>query len=104
MDLNSIGQKSLENVNADSLWLEVTQKEIEEKKLLEELFPSDSTSASELEQLKNHTKKADEPGRAAYIESLKLAAANGDLEIAAGDIAEAILDDGYEDFFKVEEA
>ena len=99
MDLHGLGQKSIEDITADSLWLKSTVKEKKEGSLVEDLLPGlDSASASELEKLKLQSLEAQEPGRAAYIESLKAAIANGDYEVATDKLADALIDDGFSEF------
>jgi anti-sigma28 factor (negative regulator of flagellin synthesis) len=99
MDLHGIGQKNIEDVNADSLWLANTTKEKKEGTLIEDLIPAtDSSSVSELEKMKNKALEAQEPGRAAYLEKLKAAVANGTFEVSSDKLADALIDDGFIDF------
>lgn len=99
MDIHGIGQKNIEDIKADTLWLTSTTQEKKEGSLIEDLVPaSDSASANELNKLKNQAAEAQEPGRAAYIEKLKLAVASGELDVATEDLADSLIDDGFLDF------
>ena len=99
MDIHGIGQKNIEDITADSLWLTSTKEEKKEGSLIEDLIPNaDSSSVSELEKLKVQTLEAQEPGRVAYLEKLKAAVANGTLDVPSEKLADALIDDGFIDF------
>ena len=95
----AFGQKNIEDLKADALWLTSTKEEKKEGSIIDGLVPvSDSASVSELEKLKNQAISAEEPGRAAYIESLKAAVAKGELDVTSDVLANSLIDDGFLDF------
>jgi anti-sigma28 factor (negative regulator of flagellin synthesis) len=99
MDINGIGQKNIDDIKADSLWLTSTKPEKKEGSLIEDLIPgADSASVSELDKLKNQAAEAQEPGRAAYLEKLKAAVAEGKFDVATEDLADSLIDDGFINF------
>lgn len=98
MDINGVGQKTIEEISADSLWLTSSTKEKEDTSFIEDLIPSlDTAASSELEAMKAQIEKAQEPGRAAYLESIKAAIANDEFDVSAKDIVDGMSDD-YLDF------
>lgn len=102
MDLNSIGQKNIKDVSTDSLWLEkLDTKPKEDAEVIDLVKSTDSAVAQGLKELKEQVKAAQEPGRAAYLEKLKLAIANDEYDVPANKLADAF-DDGFLDYLSSE--
>ncbi len=97
MDLNAIGQKNIEEISSGSLWFTKGTKEGDDTgSILEDVSSNyDSARATQLDSLKSEVKKAQEPGRAAYLEALKAAIADGDDLVSSDRLADALISDGF---------
>ena len=99
MDIHGIGQKNIEEIKADTLWLTSTKEEKQSGSLIEDLIPAgDSSSTSQLEQLKAQVKNAQEPGAATRLEKIKEAVANGTFDVPSDILADRLMEDGFIDF------
>ena len=97
MDIQNLDLKSVDEIKAETLWNAEATKKAKGESIVEHLAAAnlDSTSSSQLDALKAQTEKSEEPGRAAYIEQLKAAVANGEYEVSSDDLADALLKDGF---------
>ena len=100
MDLNGVGQKNIDEINKPSvLWSNPTEeKQAEEKVTGDVSTAKDAASSEALEKLKLQTLEAQEPGRAAYLEKIKAAVANGSYDVPADKLADSLIEDGFLDF------
>jgi anti-sigma28 factor (negative regulator of flagellin synthesis) len=98
MELNKLNSQDLTAVKNAQLAFHAGINQSAQAELLSTDPDGDSASTEAFNKLKSVVAEALEPGRAGYVEALKVAIASGEFNPSAQDIADAMFEDGTADF------